>query len=54
MGSWVAVEPNGMGLPSRVDPPGLGAVLPLQSKAQPFMAGMKVYKLLFLIHCDDI
>jgi len=28
MGSWAAVEPNGMGLPSRVSPPRLGALLP--------------------------
>ncbi|MEM4972024.1 MAG: hypothetical protein QXE01_12330 [Sulfolobales archaeon] len=28
MGSWVAVEPNGMGLPSRFSPPGLGVALP--------------------------
>ncbi|MEM1610101.1 MAG: hypothetical protein QXQ57_00460 [Sulfolobales archaeon] len=28
MGSWVAVEPNGMGLPSRFSPPRLGAALP--------------------------
>jgi len=26
VGSWVAVEPNGMGLPSRRDPPGLWAL----------------------------
>jgi len=28
MGSWAAVEPNGTGLPSRVSPPRLGALLP--------------------------
>jgi len=29
MGSWAAVEPNGTGLPSRVEaPPRLGALLP--------------------------
>jgi hypothetical protein len=28
VGSWAAVEPNGTRLPSRGDPPRLGAVLP--------------------------
>jgi len=28
MGSWVAVEPNGTGLPSTLKPPRLGALLP--------------------------
>jgi hypothetical protein len=28
VGSWVAVEPNGTGLPSTLNPPRLGAVLP--------------------------
>jgi hypothetical protein len=28
VGSWVAVEPNGMGLPSSVNPLRLGATLP--------------------------
>jgi len=33
VGSWVAVEPNGTGLPSRVNPPRLGAVLPSPRRA---------------------
>ncbi|ACL10562.1 hypothetical protein DKAM_0236 [Desulfurococcus amylolyticus 1221n] len=28
MGSWAAVEPNGTGLPSRLNQPRLGALLP--------------------------
>jgi len=28
VGSWVAVEPNGTGLPSTLNPPRLGALLP--------------------------
>jgi hypothetical protein len=31
VGSWVAVEPNGMGLPSREDPPGLWVLLSMPS-----------------------
>jgi hypothetical protein len=31
--SWVAVELNGMGLPSTTSPPGLRAVLPLPRRA---------------------
>jgi hypothetical protein len=33
VGSWVVVEPNGTGLPSRFSPPRLGAVLPLPRQA---------------------
>ncbi|WP_243679988.1 hypothetical protein [Vulcanisaeta souniana] len=35
MGSWVAVEPNGTGgLPSTLDPPRLGALLPSPRRAR--------------------
>jgi hypothetical protein len=33
MGSWVAVEPNGTGLPSRLSPRRLGALLPSPRRA---------------------
>jgi hypothetical protein len=33
VGSWVAVEPSGMGLPSRFSPLRLGALLPLPRRA---------------------
>jgi hypothetical protein len=33
VGSWVAVEPNGTGLPSTFNPPRLGAVLPSPRRA---------------------
>jgi len=33
VGSWVAVEPNGMGLPFTFSPRRLGAVLPLPRRA---------------------
>src|SRR5579885_3527334 len=33
MGSWAAVEPNGMGLPSRLCPGWLGALLPSPPRA---------------------
>jgi hypothetical protein len=33
VGSWVAVEPNGMGLPSTLNPPRLGAELPSPRQA---------------------
>jgi len=31
--SLVAIEPNGMGFPSTLKPPGLGALLPLPRRA---------------------
>jgi len=34
VGSWAAVEPNGMGLPSRFSPPRLGALLPSPRRLQ--------------------
>jgi len=33
MGSWVAVEPNGVGLPSMFNPMELGAMLPSLHRA---------------------
>jgi hypothetical protein len=33
VGSWVAVEPNGTGLPSTFNPPRLGAALPSLRRA---------------------
>jgi len=33
VGSWVALEPNGTGLPSRLSPPRLGALLPPPGRA---------------------
>jgi len=33
IGSWVVVEPSGTGLPSRVNPPRLGVLLPSPRQA---------------------
>jgi len=46
-GSWVAVEPNGTGLPSTSNPAELGALLPSLSRVSELLIGMKFISLTY-------